>query len=314
MMLSLASAFVAPYVIALLSFPLLARRGGTAWYVMAGLGVPIGLAPCLIPANCPLPRFVAAISAVVVAVKLVDVWLDARFRTAPNWRQFVAFLGNPFVHVRRSLAREPRPSRREDGRRLVQGLLGCAVGLALLQGLFAIDWERWLWAVEHVSKVLAFMAAIVSGLEAAVALWRLLGGAARDYMDNPIAARTPAEFWRRYNRNMQQFFWLNVFRPFGGVRAPVRTTLLVFALSAVMHEYVFAVAMGRVQGYQTAFFLLQGLAVALTGGFKPRGWRAIPAVVGTLAFNLATAVLFFASIHGIAPFYARGLPPWLPGR
>jgi hypothetical protein len=32
-----------------------------------------------------------------------------------------------------------------------------------------------------------------------------------------------------------------------------------------------------------------------------------------LTFNVASSVLFFASIHGLVPFYARGLPAWLEG-
>jgi hypothetical protein len=33
----------------------------------------------------------------------------------------------------------------------------------------------------------------------------------------------------------------------------------------------------------------------------------------TLGFNLATAMLFFASVNGMVPFYSRGLPQWLAG-
>src|SRR5262249_42749725 len=153
--------------------------------------------------------------------------------------QFAIFLGNPFVHVRRRLPDEPRPPQRADLLKLASGLVGVVLGAALLTRLFRVDWGGWPFAVEHVSKVVAFLVTVLSGLAAAAALWRLLGGAARDYMDNPAAARTPADFWRRYNRNMQQFFWEDVFKPAGGLRAPVRTTLLVFALSALMHEYLF---------------------------------------------------------------------------
>src|SRR5258708_7726703 len=48
---------------------------------------------------------------------------------------------------------------------------------------------------------------------AAVAVWRLLGGTARDPMNNPFASRTPADFWRRYNRPAQQFLYEDPFRP-----------------------------------------------------------------------------------------------------
>ena len=65
------------------------------------------------------------------------------------------------------------------------------------------------------------------------------------------------------------------------------------------------------RGYQTAFFLLQGVAVAATWRVRPKGWRTVPWRLGTLAFNLASSVLFFASIHGLVAFYSRGLPAWL---
>jgi D-alanyl-lipoteichoic acid acyltransferase DltB (MBOAT superfamily) len=130
-------------------------------------------------------------------------------------------------------------------------------------------------------------------------------------MERPFSAHTPAEFWRRYNRNMQQFFWRNVFAIAGGRRAPVRTTLLVFVLSALMHELIFAIAVGRVQGYQTAYFALQGVAAALTARVDAAGWKGSLWIAATLVFMLLSSVLFFASIHAVVPFYSRGLPAWL---
>jgi hypothetical protein len=85
----------------------------------------------------------------------------------------------------------------------------------------------------------------------------------------------------------------------------------VFALSALLHEFIFLAAIGEVQGYQTAFFLIQGLAVASTAHVRVRGWHVFPWTVGTLAFNLLSSVLFFASIDQVALFYANGLPHWL---
>lgn len=75
---------------------------------------PILLTPCIIPADKPFPRFLAAASAVIVAVKLLDVRHDRQRGAEPDWRAFLAFLTNPFVHVRRRLPSEPRPSRRAD--------------------------------------------------------------------------------------------------------------------------------------------------------------------------------------------------------
>ena len=89
--------------------------------------------------------------------------------------------------------------------------------------------------------------------------------------------------------------------------------LLVFAVSALLHELIFRAAVGRVQGYQTAFFAVQGLAAALTARVKVKGWLTIPWIAATLVFNLASSVLFFASIHAVVPFYSHGLPEWLRG-
>lgn len=313
----LIAGFFAPYLLAMACFALFSHRG-TATGVRSGLllggWLLIVLAPWLIPAEQPLARLLAAMSAALIAIKVIDAWLDLRRRSAPSREEFWVFLANPFILVRRCLPLERPVPGRSNLLRLVQGSMGCAVGIALLNGLFRVDWQDWPFLLEHASKVTALMLAIISGLSAATALWRWSGGVARDYMDHPFAARTPADFWRRYSRNMQQFFWEDIFKPLGGHRTPVRTTLFVFGLSALLHEFLFYAAIGRVQGYQTVFFALQGVAAATTLRVRAKkGWAAIPWIAATLAFNLASSVFFFASIHEVAPFYARGLPDWLQG-
>jgi D-alanyl-lipoteichoic acid acyltransferase DltB (MBOAT superfamily) len=191
--------------------------------------------------------------------------------------------------------------------------LGLLIGIAILILLFRLDWKGQPFALEHAAKVIGFYLAAFPTIGAAVALWRLFGGQARDCMDLPLLARTPADFWRRYNRPLQQFFHADVFRPAGGLRSPIRATLLVFALSAAIHEYIFGMAIGRVQGYQTAFFMLQGCAVAATIKIKPEGRGRPIWIIGTLLFNLALSVLIFASVNGLLRFYSRGLPACLQG-
>jgi hypothetical protein len=311
----LLAGFLAPYLLAIACFPLLSHRGkgscAQSSLLVSGCLL-IVLSPWLIPPEQPLPRFLAAMSAALIAIKAIDAWMDLRRRSPPTWKEFVAFLTNPFVLVRRCLPLERRVPGRANLLRLVLGSMGCAIGIALLNGLFNLDWQDWPFLLEHASKVTALMVAIISGLSASTALWRLSGGVAREYMDHPFAARTPADFWRRYNRNVQQFFWEDLFKPLGGHRTPVRTTLLVFGLSALLHELIFYAAIGRVQGYQSVFFALHGVAAAMTLRVRSKnGWAAIPWIAATLAFNLASSVFFFASIHAVVPFYAQGLPGWL---
>ncbi|MDH4393577.1 MAG: MBOAT family O-acyltransferase [Aquabacterium sp.] len=303
--------FLVPYVVAAAAFPVLLRSGRFLWVVTCGTCVLIVSSPWLVPADTPLVRFIASISAAVVAIKFIDASKDVQFGRPPTWRGFADFLAHPFTHVRRSLVQERRPSRRESLLTVLAASTTCALATALLLVLFRVDWSEVPFLVEHASKAVALMLTITAALGAAAALWRLGGGTARDYMDKPFTAKTPAEFWRRYNRNVHQFFWQDVFDGRRSRRAPIRSILLVFALSAVLHEFIFLAAIGEVQGYQTAFFLLQGLAAASTARLKVQGWRVIPWTAGTLVFNLLSSVLFFASLHQVAPIYAQGLPPWL---
>ena len=115
------------------------------------------------------------------------------------------------------------------------------------------------------------------------------------------------------SRPTQQFFYEDIFKPAGGLRSPIRATLITFAVSTLIHEYVFGIVIGRVEGYQTAFFLLHGFAVAATERVKPQGYTAIPWIIATYAFNLTSSVLFFASVNSVVPFYSRDLPTWLDG-
>ena len=78
----------------------------------------------------------------------------------------------------------------------------------------------------------------------------------------------------------------------------------------MLHEYVFSVAMGEVQGYQLVFFALQGIAVGATLRWRP---GRIVGIGVTFTINALTSVFFFASFQGLAPFYEDGLPTWLWG-
>jgi len=99
----------------------------------------------------------------------------------------------------------------------------------------------------------------------------------------------------------------------GKRHAARRGSVSVLCAAPYGYKYISKHAGGGQAQYQTAFFLLQGVAVVGTARVNTSGWRAVPWTVGTLAFNLASSVLFFASIHGLVPFYALGLPAWLEG-
>jgi D-alanyl-lipoteichoic acid acyltransferase DltB (MBOAT superfamily) len=198
----------------------------------------------------------------------------------------------------------------ENLRHLAVSATASVLGTALFLATFTVPWERYGFALEHTAKVVTFFLMIVPLSAAQAAAWRLAGGRGLEFMDNPFAARTPADFWRRYNRPVHQFLEEDLFVPAGGRRHRVRATIAVFLFSAVIHEYVFAVGVGRVQGYQAAFFLVQGLAVAATLRVRPKGPWVAPCVAGTFAFNVVSGVLFFGSVNGLLPFYRNRVPLW----
>ena len=289
----------------------LSRRRRTV--VLVILCCLIAATPAIIPLAARLPRALAAVTAVTLAVKLYDLHVGAAAGVRSGALGFLTFLPNIFCLVHRKLDAAPHPPPRRD---LLRGFL-LATALvpagALLVLAFKVDWTRYAFAAEHATKVVLFFLLVIPLANAAAAVWRLAGGRALDFMDNPFAARTPADFWRRYNRPVHQFMWENVFPAAGGRRHRVRGAFAVFLVSAAVHEYVFSIALGRVQGYQTAFFLVQGLAVAATTRVKPRGTAAAVSVAATFLFNLASGVLFFASVNGVLPFYQNRVPLWDEG-
>ena len=305
--------FLAPYLFAIAAFSILNPGGPFVWMVAMGTCTLMMWSPWLIPPESAILRFIASISAATLALKVIDVSRDLALRRQITWQAYVEFLTNPFTLVRRSLPQERSVPPSENFQRFLVGSITCAVAITALLAFFEFDWPGVPFLIEHVAKVSALTVAISSGLTCGAAIWRLSGGTARDFMDMPFIARTPAEFWRRYNRNVQQFFWQDVFSGRRSRRAPLQTMLLTFALSALLHELIFLAAVGRVQGYQTAFFAVQGLAAAMTARVKVRGKTAIAWVASTLAFNFLTSVLFFASFQSMIPFYSSGLPVWLQG-
>jgi hypothetical protein len=279
--------------------------------IFLSLCLPIFLAPLVVPADARFVRFLASVCSLLIWMKTYDLHLDAERTAGLGWRPLLAFFPNWGSMVLKRLESEPRPPQRDNWIRLVLSLPGLSVSVGILCWLFRLDWSAQSFAVEHCIKVSGLFCALIPAGAVSTCLWRLAGGTTRDWFDALFLARTPADFWRRYNRPVQQFFFEDIFKRVGGFRSPARATLVTFAISGLIHEYVFGIATGRAQGYQMTFFLIHGCVVAATLRVRPRGWQAAPWNAGTLAFNLAASVVFFANLNDIVPFYSRGLPKWL---
>ncbi|HEY2586790.1 MAG TPA: MBOAT family O-acyltransferase [Tepidisphaeraceae bacterium] len=281
----------------------LARRARAAALCVAMAAV--FLSPLLVPPGARPLRFAAMLVAVTVGVSLYDHYWNARAGYRPGPRRFIESLPNPFALALRRVLSEPTPTRRADViQAVVCSLLGMAA-VALLIGVFCIDWRRHLFITEHCAKAISLFLMIQffpNGLAAAA---RLAGIPATNFAGAFFLARTPAEFWRMYNRPVNQFFHEYVFKLAGGRAHPITAMLIVFVVSGIIHEYVFDLTLGRILGSQMLFFLIQALAVVATMRLRPRGWRAVPMVLLTFAFNLATVRIFLAGLNAIGPFYVE---------
>jgi hypothetical protein len=255
--------------------------------------------PFLVPVDAPWPPrlFVLAIAGALIPVKIFDL------AVAPtvDLPTYARLLLHPAVGVMRVHHLAPNPSRVASARLLAISAVEVGAGFVLY---YAVDARPLPFLAEHTLKLVAFyLATLHGGLQGIVALLRLCGARAIEPSVHPVLATTPADFWRRYNRLVGQALYENVFLRVGGRRHAARGTLVAFAVNGIFHEYLATVMVGRVQGYQLGFFALHGAAVALTMRWRPAGIAAHLGRVGTLAFNVATAIPFCLSLDPIFDWY-----------
>jgi hypothetical protein len=301
-MLFALAAVVVAHIAALAFYPALCLRGplrALAWLLCSAC---VTLSPCLVPLESPEWRLLSTLVAIGLLPKLYDLFRSGDYAFRQGLCFYLLWLPNWFWLVVRRIP--PPHARRDDWNRLTVASILTAVALALLAGLFACNWSDTSFALEHCVKVIATFSTVVSLAQLGASAFRLSGEAALDPMLAPAGASTPAEFWRRWNRPAQQFLETYAFRPAGGSHHPVRATLFTFAISAALHEYVFGIAAGRLQGWQALFFMIQGAATAASIRLRPKGWRLALGQFLTVTFNLATSVLFFQSVNSVLRFYS----------
>lgn len=140
--------------------------------------------------------------------------------------------------------------------------------------------------------------------------WQSRGVNAKPIMSAPLRATSLAEFWgKRWNLGFRQFSHDLIFRPLRKRLSADAASLVVFAASGLIHESVVSVPARGGYGLPTAYFLLQGIGVAVERswlgqrlGLKdgPRGW------LFTAAFTVGPLCLLFHR-----PFVLRVILPFL---
>ncbi len=239
----------------------------------------------------------------ILAPKLLDAWISPDTWSASPFRDWMRYLLNPFVLCYRRHLSEKPGSAEHHRALLIRGFLEVFIGVMLLSWAFSVDWTNSPFWLEHVTKLVgAYLAFFDGGFVLANGLLGLTGVTYMEFSRHPVLARTPADFWRRYNRDAGRFLLEDVYAQLGRLQRDLRICL-VFLLNGLLHEYLVLVMTGHVAKVLLAFFLLQAVAVTLTWRMRPSGRTSVLGVILTMAFNVTSAVLFFVAIDGIFPWY-----------
>jgi hypothetical protein len=314
--------FVA-YALAATLYPVL--RWQSSWAVVWKVFTALAVLPCplLIPAEQVIGRAFAALVSVDLFLRLTDLTRQTRLTAAriATWKEYAWFL-IPFPALLVVYGEKERLSSTSNSAALV-ALARTAAGALVFLGSLAVTlaaaqnaYLRGAFWLDHTVKFAVFAVAIESLSQALAGLERLAGFRTRPIVDWAILSRTPAEFWSRFNNRVRDWLNLNVFIPAGGMRDPVRGLVVVFLVSAILHELMFGIATSRLDGYQAAFFLLQIPAVLLSRGLEQfgRAWGGAGQVLArglTVVWMWATSVLFFHGVDRVFPFFYAS-KPWLP--
>lgn len=292
--------------------PLLGRRDARGAAVLGAAVAAMLACPLLLPREAPLLRVLVLFVSAMAGGKMLDYYLSGPH--AGGSGAYFRYLVHPGgLDFPSSLRKPADVSRAREVRRLLGGLAALACGVVSFAWLVTTRFASDSFPADHVAKMVAFGFTIEGVACVSCAGARLAGFHAVPIVELAFLARSPAEFWRRYNRLAGAWLYRHVFLPCGGRAHPLRAVLVTFLVSGAVHELLFAIALERVTGYQLAFFGLHGIGVALSRpldrlGRRPAGAAAAAAVHA--AFLLATSVLFFASFAQVLPgFYSAR--PWL---
>jgi D-alanyl-lipoteichoic acid acyltransferase DltB (MBOAT superfamily) len=197
--------------------------------------------------------------------------------------------------------------RRLDTRRALRALLTGLMQLGMLWLIFVIvsrlDTHS---PVQLLTTQLGIYFTVAGLFNLAVVPLALRGLDYDDPFDNPLASRTPGEFWgRRWNTWVNHLLYRYIFTPMRGRKHPIRGALAAFAFSGAFHEAIVGVATLSFPGWMFAYFLTQGLLVMATlhwRSFRHLAKRA-PWLTWALTVTvmLATGVMFVRGAAGIDP-------------
>jgi hypothetical protein len=309
------------YTVAVVVWPLLKCRGraNLLGCVLATGG--ISLCPALIPPEQIMARAICCLLSIDPIFRVLDYARQVRmgFVSSVTWRAYLTFLiPVPFlltVFGEKQRSQRPVHFERTDAARLPVNLFIMAMVVFLCLQSHRVALLRESFLLDHLSKLLLFTVFAEAASQVQLVVEHLIGFDAVPIIDHAYLARTPAEFWFRYNQRVRHWLHANVFVPSGGRRSPPTGIVAVFLVSALFHEFFFALATSRLDGYQFAFFMLQAPVVIASPQLKQLAERSAGGRFAARGFTwlwfAVTSLLFFHGLNRVFPFvYASR--PWLP--
>jgi hypothetical protein len=284
------------------------RTGLSRWAIFAiGVAV-VTVSPFFLPEQWAMVRFFWAMCAMLAWLHLAEVLWNKTPDPAmqENLLRFVLYATNaPTTHW---------PADRAGRRRArVVGVKRVARALAKAPGLLVLVALSTVWPELHDVLPLHVFWAVWAGYFGATGLFDLATGANMVLMGVeldemfhlPPLASSPRDFWsRRWNMAFRDMCHRLIFEPLGGRRHLVRSVLVVFAFSALVHEYLVVAALGTTAGFMTVFFMSHGVATLVHGVWAKRRTRPMPrwaAVPLHMAWFTLTAWFFFEPVLIVFP-------------
>jgi len=285
--------------------------------------LPLLVLPLVIPFDYRLFRLMIVLGAGFHVVRSLD-FMSAKppFPRKPLFRQF-------FFYTFFALAlKYPDPAmagRARDFSGLLQilrgGLMSSFVILMMTANTCLGTPETAFW-LNLFCKMAEWYLLFVGFMDFYYGIGKLVRIEGRVNLREPILSRSPADFWfNRWNLPIIEYIQKYIFLPLDALNHPYRATFLTFLASGLLHEYGFDIAVGAVNGYVLAFFLIHGAAVMgiravkrpLRRGF-PKFYRfwwkgktaEVIQIAANLVFFVLTGQLFFRAVDLVIDFHRIG--------
>jgi alginate O-acetyltransferase complex protein AlgI len=285
------------------------RRRLIAWLIALAL---LGLGWALARPLPPWGRLVVVWALTFASFKaLVLLHTPAETLRGLGWWRYCGFLAG-WIGMDVEAWTAARAPVAAAGGRIAGGaaiLVGGGVAAALLLGL-ALP-EPWRLAQAWCVWVLGVIAVFFGLTRLLAGFWNWLGRPVRPVFDQPVYARSLADWWgRRWNLAVHDTLTLAVWLPLRGRRSPVWAAGgAVFLLSGLLHELLLSYPAGGGWGGPSVYFAIQagGMFAERRSGLR-RILRAAPwrRAAWTLGVTLIPGPLLFHP-----PLLLALVAPWL---